>query len=155
MAHVAVTIAGRREADNLRRRYIEAALAAMHDAGQSHRSIHQAAVVLNTALGVGPRTHITRATPVTGCNSPTNRPPPRPDTGSAPRGVVAQDGADVLDRCVAGVERAGQRSAQVVRAEVGHLDLIAAGVHNTADALDGKRDDRVPKDQSGATSAYA
>jgi site-specific recombinase XerC len=56
--------------DNLRRLQIEAALAAMHDAGQSHRSIHQAAVVLNTALAWAREQHMTRATPVTGCRLP-------------------------------------------------------------------------------------
>jgi hypothetical protein len=36
--------------DDLHRVDIERALTAMHDAAQSERSIHQAAVVLNTAL---------------------------------------------------------------------------------------------------------
>ena len=47
---------GPKHLDDLHRADIEAALRAMHEAGQSPRSIHQAAVLLNTTLAWGPRT---------------------------------------------------------------------------------------------------
>ena len=56
--------------DDLHRVDIEAALNAMHDSGQSQRSIHQAAVVLNTTLAWAREHHLTRANPVASCRLP-------------------------------------------------------------------------------------
>jgi site-specific recombinase XerC len=55
---------------NLRRTDIEAALRAMNSAGQSQRSIHQAAVVLNNTLAWARDQRIVAANPVTGCELP-------------------------------------------------------------------------------------
>ena len=65
-------------------------------------------------------------------------------------GVVAEHGADVLDRRVTGVEDAGEGAAQVVRSEVGEADLFAAAVHDAADAFDGQRAHRIAQDVLGA-----
>ena len=56
--------------DQLCRSDIEAALGAMHDAGQSQRSIHQAAVVLNTALAWAKENGLAAANVVIGCRLP-------------------------------------------------------------------------------------
>jgi hypothetical protein len=56
--------------DNLRPADIEAALRAMDSAGQSQRSIHQAAVVLNNALAWACDQRAVAANPVTGCELP-------------------------------------------------------------------------------------
>jgi hypothetical protein len=49
---------------------IEAALKSMDHAGQSRRSIHQAAVVLNTTLAWALGQHMTRSNPATRCRLP-------------------------------------------------------------------------------------
>jgi hypothetical protein len=56
--------------DELRRSHIEAVLESMARAGQSQRSIHQAAVVLNITLAWAHEQHMTGANPVTGCQLP-------------------------------------------------------------------------------------
>ena len=56
--------------NDLRRADVEHALDHMHEAGQSDRSIHQAAVVLNTTLTWAREQHIVEVNPVTGCELP-------------------------------------------------------------------------------------
>jgi site-specific recombinase XerC len=52
--------------DELHRADVEHVLTAMHNAGQSDRSIHQAAVVLNTTLAWARENQPTRTNPVVG-----------------------------------------------------------------------------------------
>jgi site-specific recombinase XerD len=61
---------GAQARDSVRAVDIESALNAMHEAGQGQRSIHQAAVVLNTAFAWAKRQNITRANPVLRCELP-------------------------------------------------------------------------------------
>jgi hypothetical protein len=56
--------------DEVRRTDIERALTLMHDAGQSARSIHQAAVVLNTTFTWARERGLAQANPVIGCELP-------------------------------------------------------------------------------------
>jgi hypothetical protein len=56
--------------DELHRAEVERALTAMRDAGQSERSIHQAAIVLNTTLAWARERRLTRTNPVLGSELP-------------------------------------------------------------------------------------
>jgi site-specific recombinase XerD len=56
--------------NDLRRADLEHALAHMHDAEQSDRSIHQAAVLLNTAFAWAHEHGIVETNPVVGCELP-------------------------------------------------------------------------------------
>lgn len=56
--------------NDVRTREIERALTAMHHAGQSPRSIHQAAVVLNTTFSWARERDLARSNPVIGCELP-------------------------------------------------------------------------------------
>ena len=56
--------------DTVRRVDVETALKSMAHVGQSPRSIHQAAVVLNTTFAWACEQRLTRANPVTGCHLP-------------------------------------------------------------------------------------
>ena len=61
---------GNSKPDDIRGTDIERALAAMHDAGQSPRSIRQAAIVLNTTFTWAREHDLARANPVLGCELP-------------------------------------------------------------------------------------
>jgi hypothetical protein len=56
--------------NDLRPADVEHTLARMHHAERSARSIHQAAVVLNTALAWACEQHLVHSNPVVGCNLP-------------------------------------------------------------------------------------
>ena len=56
--------------DEVRHSDIERTVNSMHDAGQSPRSIHQAAIVLNTTFTWARENDLARANPVVGCELP-------------------------------------------------------------------------------------